>query len=166
MHVCLNGLHWAIHDQLDPHRRGEVVHDIGLVHELRKQGNVRGGVDHVGEPRALLQVPHVLDRAGREVVQHGHVVPAPKELFRQVASDEAGTPGYQVAHIRVSPSPEGSGRGTRSATDSELHGQAGGQWLPAARLEVGRSSIAYFETCRLTIGNVRGTGRQGEWIRG
>jgi hypothetical protein len=57
-----------------------VVDDVGLVDELSDDRRARARLDRVAEPRAGLEVAHVVDRAGREVVENVDTVVAREQL--------------------------------------------------------------------------------------
>ena len=61
-------------------------------------GSLVTRVDGVVEPRMRLQVGDVVDRAGRQVVEHVDLVAALEQRLGQVRADEAGAAGDQHTH--------------------------------------------------------------------
>jgi hypothetical protein len=78
--VRLDRAHRALDDEGDADGGGEVVDDVGLVDELSDDRRARARLNRVAEPRAGLEVTHVVDRAGREVVENVDTVVAREQL--------------------------------------------------------------------------------------
>ena len=65
-------VHRLLDDQADADRCGQVVDDIALVDELGHDGRGQHRVHHEVEVGMVAEVRDILDRAGREVVEHEH----------------------------------------------------------------------------------------------
>ena len=103
VHVGLNRVNGRFDDELDADGRGEVEHDVCAVDELGQHRLVGHAVDHVAEPRTILEVFDVLHRAGGQVVEHRHLVSGAQQRVGQMRSDESGTAGYEGIHVRSGP---------------------------------------------------------------
>ena len=68
-------LHGLLDDQTDADRRSEVVDDVALVDELVDDRPVEHGVDDEMESVTIPEVLDVVERSGREIVEHPHLVP-------------------------------------------------------------------------------------------
>jgi hypothetical protein len=69
VHVGFYGVHRLFDDQFDTDGRGEVKHHVAAVDQFGEQRLVVDGVDEVFEPRSALQVPDVVDRSGRQIIE-------------------------------------------------------------------------------------------------
>ena len=97
--VGLDGVHRLLDDQLDPHRRGEMEDDVAAIDELGEQRLVVDRIDEVLEPLTSLQMGDVLDRAGRQVVEHQDLMAACEQRVGEVRPDESGATGDERAHV-------------------------------------------------------------------
>jgi len=95
VHVGLNGVDWAFHDELDAHGRSEVIDHIRAVDHLRQQVLVLDGIDHVVEAFAWLEVLDVIDAARREIVEDVNLLALAQKFFGKMAADESGATGDQ-----------------------------------------------------------------------
>ena len=84
VHVGLDSVHGSLDDQLDAHRRGQVEHHVGAVHELRGQRIVEHRIDGVIEAGPAFQVRDVVDGAGGQVVEDEDVVTGSEQGLRKM----------------------------------------------------------------------------------
>ena len=63
-------------------------------------GSLIDAVDGVVEAGAVLEVRDVVDRPGREVVEHVDLVPVVEQSIRQMGADEPGAAGDEHSHVR------------------------------------------------------------------
>src|SRR5262249_43493702 len=90
-------------DQLHADRGGEMKDDLALIDELRQQRLVRDRVDDIREPLVGLEMGDVVDRAGRQVVDDGNIMPVLQQAFRQMRADEARASCDQSFHAGCVP---------------------------------------------------------------
>ena len=90
-------------DQADADSCGQVVDDIALVDELGHDGRGEDRVHHEVEIGMVAEVRDILDRAGREVVEHEHFRALVQEELGQVRADEARAAGDQGLGHAVQP---------------------------------------------------------------
>ena len=95
--VAVDHAHGVPDDEVHPHRRRQVEDDVPPVHQLLDEVSVRDTADHVAKARVPLQRGEVLQPAGRQVVEHGHVVAAFHERLGEVRADEPGASGHEHA---------------------------------------------------------------------
>ena len=86
-------LHRLLDDQPHADRRGEVVDDVALVDELVDDRPVQHRVDDEVEVRAVAEMLDVVERSGREVVEHPDLVAFVEQQLGEVRADEAGAAG-------------------------------------------------------------------------
>ena len=116
VHVGFDRVHRLLDDQLHADRRGKMEHDVAPVDHLGEQRLVRHRVDDVREPRARLEVRDVVDRAGREVVDDGHLVAEVEQPFRQMRPDESGAARDERLHAERPRPTQLSGRPVDAAS--------------------------------------------------
>ena len=87
--------HRLLDDQPHADGGGEVVDDVAAVDELVDGGRVQHRVDDEVEARPVAQVRDVLERAGREVVQHPHLDALVEQELGEVRADEPGSAGHE-----------------------------------------------------------------------
>ena len=86
-------LHRLLDDEPHADRRCEVVDDVALVDELVDDRPVQDGVDDEVELVAVAEVLDVVERSGREVVEHPHLVALVEQELGEVRADEARAAG-------------------------------------------------------------------------
>jgi hypothetical protein len=86
-------VHGLLDDQAHADGRCEVEDDVDLVHELVDDRRVEDGVDDEMEVPPARQVLDVVDRAGREVVEHPDLVAVGEQQLGEMGSDEPGAAG-------------------------------------------------------------------------
>ena len=116
-------LHGLLDDQPDADRGGEVEDDVALVDELVDDVVRQDRVDDQVEVRALLEMGHVLRRAGRQVVEREDLPAVGQEQLAQVRADEAGTTRDQ----RLGPGAASSIRRTAHQTSPSGHASSIGR---------------------------------------
>ena len=79
-------LHGLLDDQPHPDRCGEVIDDVAAVDELVDHGRLEDAVDDQVKAVAVAEVLDVLQRAGREVVEHPDVPAVVEQRFRRDGS--------------------------------------------------------------------------------
>ena len=92
-------------DQLDADGRRQVIDFVDVGHQAAHERLVGGRTADVGELEMAAHGSQVFRRAGRLVVQHGHVVIAGQQGFGQMAADKARPAGDQSmlhTHTRIS----------------------------------------------------------------
>ena len=103
VHVGFDRVHRLLDDQLHADGGREVKHDVAAIDQLREQRFVRDRVDRVGKTRAALEMGDVVDRSGRQVVEHDDLVPIVEQPLGEMRSDETGTAGDERLHARIFP---------------------------------------------------------------
>ena len=73
-------------------------HDVAALHRLAAGGQVTDVALDEPEVRSGLQGLDIMEETRGQVVQAGHVVTFPDEMFAQVASDESGAAGDEQFH--------------------------------------------------------------------
>ncbi len=98
VHVGLDRVHGVLDDELHPDRRREVEDHVRAIDELGDDPIVENGVDGVLEALPPLEVEDVVDGAGREIVEHQHLVALIEQRLREVSADEARSARNQNSH--------------------------------------------------------------------
>ena len=98
VHVRLNCVDGLFDDELHADRGGEMEHHVAAVDHFGEQRLARDRIDDVREPLFAFQVDDVLDRTGRQVVEHEHVVSQLEQPFCEMGTDESGAAGNQRLH--------------------------------------------------------------------
>ena len=99
LHVVLDRADRAVDHPAHPHLGREVVDHVHAVHQLGRHALVLHAVDRVVEVRVPLQVLDVVDAAGRQVIDHEHLVAAQQARIREMTSYEPGAAGDQYTHL-------------------------------------------------------------------
>jgi len=107
----------AFDDEEDADGRGEVEHDVGVIHHLGHEVPVGDAVDHVVKVGRCLERLEVGRAACGEVVEDVDFVATGEQLFGHVGADEPGATGYEISHGEA-PSYVSSGR--RCATTRSM----------------------------------------------
>src|SRR5208282_504732 len=98
VHVGLDGVDRAFHDELDAHRGGQVVHHVAAIDHLRQLMLVLERVDHVVKAFPAFEVFDVVDAAGREIVEDIDFLPLAEKFFGEMAADESGATRDQCSN--------------------------------------------------------------------
>src|ERR1700716_3847144 len=100
MHVGLDRVDRLFDDQLHSDGGREMEHDAAAVDELGEQPFVVDRVDEVLEPGPALEMPDVVYRSGRQVVENQDVVSLLEQRLGEMGADEPGSAGYQRTHAK------------------------------------------------------------------
>ena len=97
--VGLDGANRGLDDQLHPHGGRQVKDPVAAVDQLRHHRHVGARVDDVAEALLALQVPDVVDAAGRQIIDDADLVAALQQLVGQVRSDEPRAASDEITHV-------------------------------------------------------------------
>ncbi len=77
-------LYRLLDDEPHAHGRGKVVHDVAFVDELVDDRRMQHRVDDEVETRSITEILDVVERSGREIVEHPDLVALIQEQLREV----------------------------------------------------------------------------------
>ena len=100
--VVLDRSHRTLDDQ--PHADGsrQVKYRVGVIDQLRQQMTIENRFDDIVKTAPDFQPLDILNRAGAEVVDHGHRMSCAQEFFGEMAADKTRPAGNQIMHLKLS----------------------------------------------------------------
>src|SRR5215212_954906 len=87
-HVCFDGAHGTLDDQLHADCRGEMEDDVTLIDQLGGNRLVVDSLDRVMKTRVTFEVLNILERAGGKIVDHVNLVATLDVSVADMRSDE------------------------------------------------------------------------------
>ena len=142
VHVGLDRVDRALDDQFDADRGGEVEDDVGAIDPARRAAARCRPCRSCRGSRARLEMRDVVDRAGRQVVEHLDLVAALRAALGEVRADEARAAGDQGFHAVECPFTNAPiSRVTRVTSASTRRGCIGSDSSSAAAAEATGHSI-------------------------
>ncbi len=82
----------------DPDHGGEVVDAVRPLGPLPQEAPREEGLGREGEPGVIAETAEVLDPTRGQIIDDEDLVPPGDEVLREVAPDEARSPGDEMAH--------------------------------------------------------------------